>query len=249
VAGVFATWFQKRPVKPVEAPEANMKKRCPANNLGFRLAGSALALIICLAAASANAQGDHAQPGPGIGFGGLTGTNNAPYHGHTEGSFAVTTTAGSWFEAHAYGNPIPSIYDGPINSPGTGAILITDSAGPFTLSSFQFSSNNGDSTYDVQGYFGQALAFEETGTLPGSFPTGFGFQTNQDTHASVPIDGLVIEVIPGPGVTSINLDNIMVTTIPEPVGIGLLTAGLACLCLRRTSVARNAAQGAQKQAH
>lgn len=220
-----------------------MTPRSLANKLGFAPPGPALALVLILAAATARAQngGPNLQPGTGITFSTLTGTNGAPYSGDTEGDFTVTPTDGNWFQSRAYGNAPPSIYDGPINSPRVGSLLITDSAGLFTLTSFDFSSNNGNSTYDVQGYHGASLAYEETGNLPGSFPPGFGFQTIYDTHASVPIDGLIIVISPGTGVTSVNLDNIMVSTIPEPAGLGLLGVGLALLFRCRKSSASKAA--------
>jgi hypothetical protein len=40
-------------------------------------------------------------------------------------------------------------------------------------------------------------------------------------------------VIPGIGVSSINLDNIAVATVPEPGSLVLLTAGLALLFRKR----------------
>lgn len=229
---MFAGQYSVHPVKPVIKSAARMKHRRLADHLSWTLTSPALALaFVVLSAVPVNAQVPNIVPGPGITFNSLTGPNGAPYDGDTEGNFTITPTAGNWFQSTNYGNPSPSIYVGPINSPGIGTILISDSVGPFTLSSFAFSSNNGDSSYDVQGYLGQTLEYEETGTLPGSFPPNFGFQTIVDTHSSVPIDGLIIEVIPDDGVTSINLDNIMVTTIPEPGALGLLAVGL--LWLRR----------------
>jgi hypothetical protein len=134
-----------------------------------------------------------------------------------------------------YGNPSPSIYDGPTNSPGTGVLLISDRVGPFTFASLDYSSNNGDSTYDIQGFLGASLQFEETGTLSASFPPSFGFQTLLGLHSTTPIDGLVIEVSPGTGVTSINIDNIRVATIPEPGSVVLLSAALAALFIKLRS--------------
>jgi hypothetical protein len=210
-----------------------MKRKRLSTNCRYMVTGPlfVLALHFGVVLVAAQTVTPIVPPGPGISFSSLTGTNGAPYVGDTEGDFTVTPTAGSWFQSTNYGNPTPSIYVGPINSPGIGTILISDRVGPFKLSSFDFSSNNGDSSYDVQGYLGQNLEYEETGTLDGSFPPGFGFQTVLDTHAAVPIDGLIIEIIPGAGVTSINLDNIMVTTIPEPRSSCFLAVGLAYLWL------------------
>jgi len=173
-------------------------------------------------------------PGPGISFAPLTGPDGATYLGHTEGDFAVTPTAGAWFQGLSYGNPIPSIYDGPINSPGTAVLQVTDSVGLFTLNSLHYSSNNGNSFYDIQGYLGATLAYHETGTLSGSFDP-FSFNTLTTAHPNDPIDGLFIALIPGFGVSSINLDNIGVTTVPEPGSLLLLAAGLAALVRCRPS--------------
>jgi hypothetical protein len=169
-------------------------------------------------------------PASGISFSGLTGPNLAPYLGSTEGNFAVTPTAGTWLQATFYGAPTPSIVDGPIMGPGFGVIQITSSAGLFKLGSFDFSSNNGDSTYDIQGILGSTTVYHETGTLPGTFGP-FSFSTLFTAYASVPVDGLFIGIIPGPDTTSVNLDNIDVRlagiTVPDAPGplFGLLFLG------------------------
>jgi hypothetical protein len=161
--------------------------------------------------------------------------------GSIEGNFAVTPTAGTWLQATFYGNPTPSIVDGPIMGPGIGVIQITASSGLFTLAGFDFSSNNGDSTYDIQGILGSTMAYHETGTLPGTFGP-FSFSTLLTAYASVPIDGLFIGIIPGPDTTSINLDNIEVATatasVPDPLGplfsLLFLGSGLTGLIYFRT---------------
>lgn len=175
-------------------------------------------------------------PPPGITFSPLTGANGAPYSGHTEGDFSVTATSGQWFEAHAYGNPVPSIFDGPTNAPGVAVLQITDNVDLFTLSSLQYSSNNGDSGYDIQGYLGAALVYDEAGALQGSFAP-FSFKTLVTMNPSLTVDALLIRLVPGPGVTSINLDNINVATIapvPEPNGLLLLGIVLARLLRGRS---------------
>jgi hypothetical protein len=185
-----------------------------------------------------------------ITFSSLPGPNGAPYLGHTEGDFAITPTTTNWFQGLVYGNPVVSIFDGPTNSPGSAKIVISDRVGPFTLTAFDYSSNNGDSFYDVQGFLGASMLFEETGTLFGSFPPNFGFQTLLSAYSTTPIDGLFIQVDPGAGVTSINLDNIVVTTIPipEPGSLVLLGLGVVCLCLCRRSCATRAARDCQHRA-
>src|SRR6516162_5545419 len=126
-------------------------------SLGLTLA---LFLLADLGMISAYGQIPASFPVPvsGISFSGLPGPNLAPYMGSIEGNFAVTPTAGTWLQATFYGNPTPSIVDGPIMGPGIGVIQITASSGLFTLAGFDFSSNNGDSTYDIQGILGSTMA-------------------------------------------------------------------------------------------
>ena len=196
-------------------------------------AGIVLALIFGPSIATAQSQSQFVgPPTPDITFSDLTGTNLQPYTGSVEvtltGAFTVTPVSGSWFEGIYYGNPAPSIFDGPINQPGDGVIEITDSQGPFTFSAFDYSSNNGDSTYDILGYLGGTLQYQETGTLPGTFGP-FNFSTLFNADGTVPVDGLFIGILPSNNVTSVNLDNIVVTTVPvpEPTGALLLGLGLA----------------------
>jgi hypothetical protein len=137
-----------------------------------------------------------------------------------------------------YGSPFPSIFDGPVNSPGVAALQITDGAGLFAFSSLDFSSNNGDSTYDIQGFLGPTLQFHETGTLAG-VSTPFHFSTLLSGDPALPIDGLLIEITPGAGVTSINLDNIVMVNVPEPGTFGLLCVGALAIVVRRCGVRKS----------
>ena len=194
-----------------------------------RWVASGLAMLGCLVLGEtiARSQVSIVQP-RGIDFSNLTGKTGDPYLGSSQGGFAVTPTAGNWFQSPSYGNPPPSIYDGPVDQPGNGVLQITDGAGPFTFSSLSFSSNNGNSSYDIRAFLGPNLEYEETGTLPGTF-SPFSFSTLTIAHSTVAVDGLFIAVSPGSGVTSINLDNIMVATIPEPGGVFTLALGFLSL--------------------
>jgi hypothetical protein len=185
----------------------------------------------------------HAQRPPnnvtvGLSFSSLTGPNGAAYLGSSDSGFAITPTLGSWYQAMIYGTPFPSIFDGPVNTPGVAALQITDGAGLFTFSSMDYSSNNGDSSYDIEGFLGATLRFHETGTLMG-VSTPFHFSTLLSGDPTLPIDGLLIEIIPGAGVTSINLDNIMVTTVPEPGAFGFLGLGALAIVVRRCGIRKS----------
>ena len=92
----------------------------------------------------------------GITFLGLNGPDLSPFSSsYVEGNFAVTPTSGTWLESTRngnpapYGNPAPCILAGPVNSPQPAVIQITDSVGNFTLSGLDFSSNNGNSLFDL----------------------------------------------------------------------------------------------------
>lgn len=191
----------------------------------------------------AHAQGPPGNNAPiGLSFSSLVGPNGAPYLGSNESGFAITPTLGSWYQAMIYGSPFPSIFDGPVNAPGVAALQITDGAGLFTFSSIDYSSNNGDSSYDIQGFLGATLQFHETGILQG-VSTPFHFSTLLSGDPSLPIDGLLIQIIPGAGVTSINLDNIMVATVPEPgtwalVCLGALAIFARCSVIRKAGITK-----------
>jgi len=90
-----------------------------------------------------------------------------PFVSDTEGGYTVVPTAGTWFQGDSYGNPVPSIFAGPIGSPGHSAISVTDGGGNFLFGSIDYSSNNGDSSYTILGKSGATVDYTETGTLPG----------------------------------------------------------------------------------
>jgi hypothetical protein len=161
-----------------------------------------------------------------ITFSPLAGPTDAPYAGHSEAGFTVTPTAGSVFQALIYGNPIPSIYDGPVGQPSAAAIQVTQGGAQFTFNSVDYSSNNGDARYSIQGFNGASMAYNDTGVLAGTFAP-FTFSTLAGAHTAVAIDRLVITISPGAGVTSVNLDNINVGSgVPEPLTFAMLGAGL-----------------------
>jgi hypothetical protein len=163
-----------------------------------------------------------------ITFSNLPGPTDAAYSGSTEGIFTITPTGGSWLQGLIYGNPLPSIYAGPIGGPTNSTIQITDLGSTFRFSSLDYSSNNGAGTFEIQGFLGASMLFDQIGSLNASLPPSFGFTTLLGSNSGILVDRLTIEVLPGAGTTSINLDNIVVSAVPEGgATLPLLAIGLA----------------------
>jgi len=165
-------------------------------------------------------------------FSGLSGGDNTPFTSYTEGNYTVTPlTSNNWYQDDtAYGNPAPSIYDGPIGNVSAATVQVTGH-GDFTWQSLDYSSNNGAAYYNVRGLLGGVQQFDEAGGLAGVF-SPFHFTTLTGTDPSTVIDTLDITFIPPVGYappTSINLDNIRVSSVPEPESLSLLGAGFATL--------------------
>jgi len=158
----------------------------------------------------------------------LVAPNGTPYAGHTEAGFTVKSLTANWFVAQIFGNPVPDIFAGPIGEVTTSTIEVTQNTlGTFTFDMVDLASNNGTSSrFIFNGFLGAAPVFTDTG----SFPSGTGpffFTTESNSFAALLIDRLDITLVPGGGVTSMNLDNIVVTsTVPEPASLLLLGAGL-----------------------
>src|SRR5262249_47209229 len=79
-------------------------------NTALAAAGCALALSIgSLVSTAASATT--------ITFSGLAGANATPVATYTEGGFNVTTIVGQFFQGQLFGNPVPSIFAGPLRWP------------------------------------------------------------------------------------------------------------------------------------
>ena len=163
-----------------------------------------------------------------IGFNNLTGANLDPFLTYTEGDFTISSDSGSWFKAFSFGNPVPDIFLGPLQHPVTGVLRITDSVDRFVFTGFDFSSNNDNSSFEVEGFRGLTKIFDETGSL-----TTPNFQSYSSLSPTADIDALLIHIFPGPFATSVNIDNIRVTTIPEPSAVAFLAVGVIGLLAAR----------------
>ena len=127
----------------------------------------------------------------------------------------MNATAGNWFVAKAFGNPIPDLFAGPVGSPSVSDLTITkDGGGTFDFSQADLASNNGDSRYTYSGFLGATMEFANSGGIPSN--VGFATYANPDTLTL--IDRLVISIDPTGQPTSMNVDNIVLTTnvIPSP---------------------------------
>jgi len=166
-----------------------------------------------------------------------TGLNGANFVSDTELGFTVVpTTANNWFQGQMYGNPTPSIFDGPIGSPSVATIEVTRGGSQFSFDSIDYSSNNGPSDYTITGILDDDTVFTETGTFPGVNPP-FSFSTYFAgvDDSMTPIDTLDVTVTPLAGNTSVNFDNIGLGTlvgVPEPASASILV-GMVALGLRR----------------
>jgi hypothetical protein len=165
--------------------------------------------------------------GTTITFGGLTGANGAPVAQYSEGGFTVTTTVGQWFEGQLFGNPVPSIFAGPIGGgPANNAIAVTDSVLPFTFSAVDLATANANTTYTFTGLLAGIPQFVIPGIVVAPPQV---FNTVPSGVSGVVIDTLLLTASIGAGGTSTNIDNIVVSKVPGPiVGAGLPGLILAC---------------------
>ncbi|QLE52931.1 hypothetical protein FD724_33760 (plasmid) [Nostoc sp. C057] len=173
-----------------------------------------------------------------ITFNSLSGGNLDPFTGTTEGNFTVTPTKGNWFVGQVFGNPTPSILAGPISQPTTSSVNVTENTTRlFTFDSVDLTSNaKGGSEFSVQGFLNNGLVLSTIGKidLNNSFTTILSPDSRQI------LDLLRITITPAPEVSSLNLDNINVTTaVPEPSNLdfflGLATVGALALLKKKVA--------------
>jgi len=158
------------------------------------------------------------------GLGGNNGDPLTPFVPYVENGVSVVPNQ-NWFVAKVYGNPVPDIFYAPSGLGFAGAIAMTmTNSGDFTFSSVDISSNGGTSTaVFFEGRLNGNLEFFDTITVNST--SSFITLTNPDP--AVIIDSLSISLPPNSGVSSVNVDNIVLNSVPEPgtwilMGVGLL---------------------------
>jgi hypothetical protein len=170
-----------------------------------------------------------------IDFSNLSGSNGDPYSFSAQGGFTVIAEPGKWFEAHLFGNPTPDIFAGPIDSPSASAVFVVRTGGgAFTFESVDLACNNGDSCpFVIIGILGGSPSLLGIGNVPAIL--GFGFVTEFNSTPLSLMDALLIQIGPGTGTTSMNLDNIVVEAapVPEPTSLMLLGSALTGMAFRK----------------
>jgi hypothetical protein len=84
-----------------------------------------------------------------ITFSGLSGANGDPFTTYTESGFTVISTLGFWFQGQAFGNPVPSIFAGPLlGGPSIDAVTIAESGLRFTFTQLDLATANANTNYN-----------------------------------------------------------------------------------------------------
>jgi hypothetical protein len=140
------------------------------------------------------------------------------------------------FRAKPFGNPIPSLFAGPVQgAPANDALdVIRNGGGSFNFASVDLAANNGDVNFTLTGFLGGMQQYVFNGVEPGRPPGPFGFDTIINPDAAIAVDDVRIALdILG---TTGNVDNIVVgaVTAPEPASILLLGSALICIGVWRT---------------
>ena len=161
-----------------------------------------------------------------IDFGGLSGSNGAVLGAYNEDGFLVSPTAGSFREAHFFGNPLPSID----NDDGlTDTIAITSTSGAlFQFIGLDYGCGGSSSTcgYSAIGSLGGSQVFSFSDPL-GVANTGLWY-TRASLNTSI-IDKLELTIT----AFDSNFDNIVLGPVatPLPATLPLLASGLGALGL------------------
>ena len=173
-----------------------------------------------------------------IDFDPLSNPNGTAYSGHSQDGFTVTSTQGDWFEGHFWGNPVPSIFGGPLYGSDDAEILVT--GGDFRFISVDVVSNTAPGTrVDILGLMDGVVQYGYSYTIAvaGLFET-----LVHPFQFDVLIDELYIGMVAGDNTTSYNIDNIVLrgeTAVPAPAALGLVLLGLAGVgAVRRRRMAR-----------
>jgi hypothetical protein len=165
-----------------------------------------------------------------IDFTGLQGTNGSAFTSFSEAGFVVAPLTGQFLVGTNFGAPVPDLYAGRSATQPTDSLSVVRSGGgDFSFASLDIASSVGTTSYSIFGSLGGATVY----TLSGSALKG-GFSTIASCNAGL-IDQLTVT---GTTVTatSFNIDNIVVSAVPEAPSIAVFGAallGVGLLGMRR----------------